>query len=136
MDRRIFYLNMEDGTVPDTYIIPDASPQCKGHELFGAVLQTFTPNSNPPVTVRRFPYMNLSFGHLGLADKLARLLWMIFLCVGPHLSAVRVFLGRVRIILSDWGTEHLIVNCLNTLRIFFSYIFPALGNFFFNFGSD
>ena len=45
-------------------------------------------------------------------------LWQIFLVVGPSYTRMRNFLSRARVILSDFGVEHLIPNIADILPDF------------------
>ena len=49
------------------------------------------------------------------SGKCYALLWQIFLEVGPSYTRMRNFLSMVRVILSDFGVEHLIPNIADIL---------------------
>jgi hypothetical protein len=56
------------------------------------------------------PFLHIGLSMLSAQGKLMALLWQVFLMAGPCYKDIRAFLGRVRSITTDFGTERLLAT--------------------------
>lgn len=68
---------------------------------------------------RMAPLVSLGKRQLGLAGKVAGVLWQAFLLCGPAFASVMEFCQAVRSITADMGTERMIADCRSCLAPFF-----------------
>ena len=99
------------------FLFCDGSPQWRGLELYAATLDFFH-----ELVFKRFllPAVYLSRGQLDALSKTVALLWQVSLLVGARL--LQMYLSRVRAVLTDGGTERLILDSTLTIEEFFWYV--------------
>ena len=105
------------------YLWIDSSPQLRGVELHAGTCDLFDGDFN-----RRWllPVVALPEDSWDATGKTIALLWTVLLVVGPTLPALRSFLGRVRSITTDQGTERKVVAMPDVLPEFLLYAgFPG-----------
>ena len=61
---------------------------------------------------RLMPLVGLGRDYLDATGKTLSLLWLVFLLVGPTWQAMRRFCNMVKAVVTDMGTERLILNAL------------------------
>ena len=94
----------------DFFIWIDASPQWRGKEMLAASWDTVQHSTDgpPKITRRMFPALAIGAHLRDLRGKLYAFLWMVGLQVGFTFSSMVRFLSKVRGLVTDLGTEHLI----------------------------
>ena len=102
----------QDAENVQLYLYCDASPQWRGLELFSSSVDMY---DGTAFTRRLMPCVALGKSMLNARGKALALCWQCFLLAGLTVELVRFFLGRVRGVLTDMGTERLIVNLPDAL---------------------
>jgi hypothetical protein len=100
----------------------DASPQWRGTELFAASFDLLVQGVHDYFRHRLFPQVCIGpLVHTALG-KACALLWMVWLMTGPDYYYVQAFLASVYAIITDLGTERIVVNLSDVLPEFFVHI--------------
>ena len=81
----------------------DSSPSPNGYEFFGGVLEIY--RNGVCIYSWPLPIVSLGYGFTSLMDKVFAFLHMVYLLAGPRRETMQDFLKRVRLFISDWGTE-------------------------------
>ena len=101
----------------DFYLYCDGSPQWRGVEVFASSMDVIIDGFLMKLLL---PLVSLTRERLDRVGKTVALLWQMVLVVGSSLLAL--VCQRVRCIITDNGTERLIVGMPNFLEDFFEYV--------------
>jgi hypothetical protein len=88
--------------VRSAHVFTDGSP-IQGSELQGMVFQFILMSG--AVTTLVMPGVKLAYGCTSLAAKVFSFLWSLFLLVGPNMTVMAFWLGCVKSLTTDMGTE-------------------------------
>ena len=97
----------------------DSSPQWKGQELFAASVDYYSTATHER---RLLPVIHLPRDFLDLDGKALALLWQLWLMVGPTFTEMRRYLGLIRCVVTDMGTERLLADAPDLLPEFFAQL--------------
>jgi hypothetical protein len=87
----------------------DSSPQWRGAELFATSFDLIVRSVLHFCERRLMPQISIGPVMYSAVGKAYAMLWQVFLVAGPDYNHIRQFLDHVTVVLSDFGTERLII---------------------------
>ena len=104
------------------YVFVDASPQCRGLELFASSFDLVINDVASFCQQRLMPQISIGHAMFSKVGKTVSLLWQCWLIAGPSFPRMRLFLDSITSICTDFGTERLVVDMPDILPDFIRLI--------------